>query len=96
MFTKKEKRMVGEGHFTIIRETERYIEFLSKNTKHCWIICKSQDGIGKPVMIYHKHSRETEYYHRHWKKQWNQSCSMTGMFWVRQIKREEQNIKRGR
>ncbi len=70
MFTKKEKRMVGEGHFTIIRETERYIEFLSKNTKHCWIICKSQDGIGKPVMIYHKHSRETEYYHRHWKT-WN-------------------------
>ena len=67
MFTKKEKRMIGEEYFTIIRETERYIEFLSKNTRHCWIICKSQDGTGKPVMIYHKHSRETEYYHRHWK-----------------------------
>ena len=29
MFTKKEKRMIGEGYFTIIRETEWYIEFLS-------------------------------------------------------------------
>ena len=29
MFTKKEKRMIGEGYFIIIRETERYIEFLS-------------------------------------------------------------------
>lgn len=67
MFTKKEKRLVGEGCFTIIRETERYIEFLSNSTKHCWIICKNPDGTDKPVMIYHKHSRKTEYYHRHWK-----------------------------
>jgi hypothetical protein len=67
MFTKKEKRQVGEGYFTIIRETERYIEFLFNNTKHCWIICKSLDGTDRPVMIYHKHSRKAEYYHRHWK-----------------------------
>ncbi len=67
MFTKKKKRQVGEGYFTIIRETERYIEFLSNNTKHCWIICKSLDGTDRPVMFYHKHSRKAEYYHRHWK-----------------------------
>lgn len=67
MFTKKEKRLVREGRFPIIRETERYIEFLSNSTKHCWIICKNPDGTDKPVMIYHKHSRETEYYRRHWK-----------------------------
>ena len=62
MFTKKEKRLVGEGCFTIIRETERYIEFLSNSTKHCWIICKNQDGTDRLVMIYHKHSRKTESY----------------------------------
>lgn len=67
MFTKKEKRVIGEGYFTIIRETERYIEFFSNNTKHCWIICKNPDGTDKPVIIYHKHSRKTGYYHRHWK-----------------------------
>lgn len=67
MFTKKEKGLVGERYFTIIRETERYIEFLSNNTKHCWIICKSLDGTDKPVVIYYKHSWKTEYYHRHWK-----------------------------
>ena len=67
MFTKKEKRLVGEGCFTIIRETERYIEFLSNSTKHCWIICKNPDGTDKPVIIYHKHSRKTGYCHRHWK-----------------------------
>jgi len=39
MFTKKEKMMmIGEGYFTIISEAERYIEFLSNNTKRCWII----------------------------------------------------------
>lgn len=28
MFTKKEKKPIGERYFTIIRETERYIELL--------------------------------------------------------------------
>jgi len=68
MFTKKEKMMmIGEGYFTIIREAERYIEFLSNNTKRCWIICKNPSGTDKPIIIYHKHSQETKYYHRHWK-----------------------------
>lgn len=43
MFKKKEKRLVGDGCFIIIRETERYIEFLSNSTKQCWIICINQD-----------------------------------------------------
>ncbi len=70
MFTKKEKRMIGEGDFTIIGETERYIEFLSNNTKRSWIICKNPGGTDKPVMIYHKHSQKTEYYRKHWQT-WN-------------------------
>ena len=67
MFTKREKKLIREGDFTIIRETDRYIEVLSNSTKHCWIICKNPNGTGKPIIIYHKHSRTTEYYHRHWK-----------------------------
>ncbi len=70
MFTKKEKRVIGEGYFTIISETEKYIEFLSNSTKHCRIICKNPDVTDKPIMIYHKHSLKTEYYHKHWKT-WN-------------------------
>lgn len=67
MFIKKEKRLVGEECFIIIRETEQYIEFLSNNTKHCWITCKNPDGTDRSAMIYHKHDRKTEYYQRHWK-----------------------------
>jgi hypothetical protein len=66
MFTNKEKKLIGEDYFTIIRETERYIEFLSNNTRHCWIICKNPGGVDVPIMIYHKHSRKTTYYHKHW------------------------------
>lgn len=51
MFTKKEKRLVGEECFTIIRETEQYIEFLSNNTKHYWTTCKNPDGTDSSVMI---------------------------------------------
>ena len=35
MSTKKEKKLVGEGDFTIIRETVRYIESLSDNSFEC-------------------------------------------------------------
>ena len=67
MFTNKEKKLIGEDYFTIIRETEQYIEFLSKNTRHCWIICKNPGSVDNLIMIYHKHSRKTKYYHKHWK-----------------------------
>ncbi len=67
MFTKKEKRLIKERYFTIIRETNRYIEFLSNGTRHCWIICKNLNGTDNTIMIYHKHRRKTEHYHRHWK-----------------------------
>lgn len=67
MFIKKEKKLINEGNFTIIRETERYIEFLSNSTKQCWIICKNSNNTDKPIAIYHKHSQKIEYYHRHWR-----------------------------
>ena len=67
MYTKKEKRMIREVCFIVIRETERYIEFLSNSTKHCWIICKNQDSTDRLIINYHKYSQKTGYCHRHWK-----------------------------
>ena len=50
MFTKKEKGLIDKAHFKVIRETEGFVEVISKNTKHCW--------------INHKHSDKDEYYHQ--------------------------------
>lgn len=67
MFLKKELSiLVNDKYFHIIQQTDNYIEFMSNNTNHCWIIHKS-GGYGKyPYMLYHKHQRKTPYYHKHW------------------------------
>lgn len=80
MFTKKERRLIEERYFTIIRETNRYIEFLSNGTRHCWIICKNLNGMDKPIIIYHKHGQKTEYYHRHWKT-WDVASAVESIKW---------------
>ena len=66
MFTIKEKQLLGDGDFTIIREEEKYIEIRSNNTKHQWIIFKKSFDSNKPVTLYHKHTADTKYYHKHW------------------------------
>lgn len=38
MFTKKEKGLIDRAYFKIVRETEGFVEVISKNTKHYWII----------------------------------------------------------
>lgn len=65
MFTKGEKKLLGGGYFTIIREEERFIEIQSKNTGHCWTIFKKVYSQDKPVVLYHKHSMNKEWYHKH-------------------------------
>jgi len=66
LFTNKERRLVGEPYFTIIREDDRFIEFMSKNTKHCWIVFKKSSDSNRPVTIYHKHHQKDKYYHKHY------------------------------
>lgn len=66
MFTNKEKRLLGGGYFTIIREEENFIEVRSNNTKHQWIIFKKSFDSNKPITLYHKHTADTKYYHKHW------------------------------
>lgn len=67
MFTQNEKRLLGGGYFIIIREDERFIEVMSKNTGHCWMVFKKTYDQDKPVVLYHKHTEDTKWYHEHWK-----------------------------
>ena len=67
MFTQNEKRLLGGGYFIIIREDERFIEVMSKNTGHCWMVFKKAYDHDKPVVLYHKHTEDTKWYHEHWK-----------------------------
>lgn len=70
MFTNKERRLIECGYFTVIRETDRFIEFRSNNTKHQWIVYKNSIDSNKPVTIYHKHTAKIKYYHKHYET-WN-------------------------
>lgn len=66
MFRNKEMKLFGDGYFTIIRKEEKYIEIRSNNTRHQWIIFKKSFDSNKPVTLYHKHTADTKYYHKHW------------------------------
>lgn len=70
MFTNKDIRLLSDGYFTIIRVEERFIEVLSNNTSHQWMIFKKLSATDKPVTLYHKHTADTKYYHKHWET-WN-------------------------
>ena len=67
MFTNSEKKLLGGGYFTIIREEEKFIEVKSRNTGHCWMIFKKTYDQDKPVVLYHKHGKFDAWYHEHWK-----------------------------
>ncbi len=65
MFSNKEKRLMDKPYFIVVRETEQFIEVISKSTNHCWIVFKNVYS-KKPITLYHKHSVEAPYYHRHY------------------------------
>jgi len=50
--------------FNLIRETDEFKEFQSRETMHCWII-KKLHNVSKPIQVYHKHTMTTKYYHKH-------------------------------
>lgn len=66
MFTNKEMKLLGGGYFTIIRVKEKYVELVSNSTRHQGIIYKNSIDSDKPVTLYHKHTADTRYYHKHW------------------------------
>lgn len=65
MFTRKEEQLLHDSYFSIIRETEQYVEVRSKNTGHCWNILKNTFEAKQQVTLYHKHAEQTKYYHKH-------------------------------
>lgn len=65
MFTNTEKSLIDEKYFKIIRETDGFIEVISKNTRHCWIIQKRHNQGKRKIYLYHKHSSHDAYYHQH-------------------------------
>lgn len=66
MFTNKEMKLLGGVYFTIIRIEEKYVELVSNSTRHQWVIYKNSIDSDKPVTLYHKHTADTRYYHKHW------------------------------
>ncbi len=85
MFTNSEKKLLGGGYFTIIREEEKFIEVKSRNTGHCWMIFKKTYDQDKPVVLYHKHGKTDAWYHEH-KRGW-----MVGEM-VKEIKKHDKYV----
>ena len=62
VFTRKEKGLLYDPYFAVIRETEQFIEVRSLNTGHCWNVFKNTIEAGKKVTLYHKHKQSDPYY----------------------------------
>lgn len=65
MLTKKDLLLISPKYFRILKQTNYYIEVLSKNTGHCWTINKHGSPDKYPVWIYHKHKQSDQCYHLH-------------------------------
>ena len=68
MLTKKDLLLISPNYFVILKQTNYYVELLSKSTGHCWSIYKHGSPDKYPVWIYHKHNQTDQYYHLHRKK----------------------------
>lgn len=65
MFTRKEKNMLFDPYFEVIRETEQFIEVRSVNTGHCWSVFKNIYNAPRKITLYHKHKESDRYFHQH-------------------------------
>ena len=94
MFSNKEKKMLGGSYFTVIREEDRFIEVMSRCTKHCWMIFRKVSATDKPLVLYHKHTADTKYYHKQWES-WTVAklieCIKTHDAYVLECKKGETN-----
>lgn len=68
MFSKRDLAHISDEYFEIIRLTSCYVELMSKNTQHCWIIYKMGFSDKFPFWLYHKHKRGNSSYHLQRKK----------------------------
>lgn len=65
MFTRKEKNILFDPYFEVIRETEQFIEVRSANTGHCWSVFKNIYNAPRKITLYHKHRECDRYFHQH-------------------------------
>ena len=63
-FTRKERALLNDPYFQVLRETDQFIEVESVNTKHCWYVFKNTIEQHVTITLYHKHSRSKPYYHK--------------------------------
>ena len=68
MFNKRDLAQISDEYFEIIRVAPYYVEFISKNTQHCWIIHKMGFSDKFPFWLYLKHRKENPCYHLQRKK----------------------------
>lgn len=68
MFNKRDLEQISEDYFEIVKIAPYYVEFMSKNTQHCWIIYKMGVSDKFPFWLYHKHKKEHQCYHLQPKK----------------------------
>ena len=59
-------RLYDSQYFKIIRKTDYFVEVMSLNTQHCWIIQKKELCLDENrYWLYHKHKPTDQYYHLH-------------------------------
>ena len=62
---KSDIALICNGYFDIVRITDTYIEILSKNTCHSWILQRRQDiAFPSYIIIHHRHKNQ-KYHHKH-------------------------------
>lgn len=77
MFYTKERNLLSDGYFTILREIDNCIIVRSNNTGHCWLLQKMPaEVIGwARIKIGHKHTIKTAHFHDHAKAR-NVECAI--------------------
>ena len=85
MFTKNELSLLTDSYFKLIRQADTFIELMSLNTKHCWIIHKHSHEDKYPIWLHHKHHRNDPYYHKHFQ-------TFTVSYAIQQIKNHDSYV----
>ena len=62
MLTRKEKTLLYDPYFKVIREAEQFIEVKSVNTGHCWSLFKNEYDQHFMITLYHKHKEKEEFF----------------------------------
>lgn len=54
MLSKKEKSLLHDAYFAVVREAQQFVEVKSVNIGHCWSIFKNEYDRTHRITLYHK------------------------------------------